>query len=368
MRIVIATGIFPPDIGGPATYAKLLQDELPKKGIAVDIVTYGKAGISHRIPKGIKHVLFFLSCVRKAIGAEAIFAQDTTSAGVPAMLAAKIMRKKFIVRTPGDCVWEQCVQRFGVQESIDEFQKKTYGWKVELFRSLQNMVVNAADAVIAPSKYFAHLVKGWVKNPAKVTHIYNGIDINAIHDMAKDVSVKNESHVIVSAGRLVPWKGFSELVEVIERLPIHWQLHIIGEGPEQAHIETQIQEKGLSERVRLFGRCTRKELFEHVLGAKIFALNTAFESFSFQLVEVMALGTPIITTNIGNLPEIITHEKEGVLCDVNDITAFVEGILRIEEDAAFRKLITEQASKKSALFSIDQTVTSVYALLQRVCE
>ena len=55
MKILIATGIYPPDIGGPATYSKLLKEELSKRGLKVDILTYGPAGISRKIPKGLRH-------------------------------------------------------------------------------------------------------------------------------------------------------------------------------------------------------------------------------------------------------------------------------------------------------------------------
>ena len=177
MKLLLATGIYPPDIGGPATYAVLLEKEFPKKGIDVDVVTYGPAGVSRSFPKGLRHFIFFLKCYLAALKSNIVLAQDTISAGLPALFAARLSGKKFIIRVPGDYVWEQSVQRFGVKDSIDDFQYKKYGWRVEFLRSIQKFVVNNADIVITPSKYFGNLVSKWVKDPSKIHVIYNGIEL-----------------------------------------------------------------------------------------------------------------------------------------------------------------------------------------------
>src|SRR3989338_1426308 len=135
MRILIATGIFPPDIGGPATYSSLLLEELPKRDVAVSVVTYGPAGVSRNIPKGLRHFLYFLVCVFKP--ADIIFAQDPVSAGFPALLAARLTGRKFVVRVAGDYAWEQGVERFGVKDGIDNFQKKNYDSRTEFLRRVE---------------------------------------------------------------------------------------------------------------------------------------------------------------------------------------------------------------------------------------
>ena len=175
MKLLLATGIYPPDIGGPATYAVLLEKELPKHGISVEIVTYGPAGVSRSIPKGLRHLIFFFKCWLAAFKSDIVLAQDTISAGLPALIASKLSGRKFLIRVPGDYVWEQSVQRFGVKDSIDDFQNKKYDWRVEFLRSVQKFVVGHADVVITPSKYFGSLVSKWVKDSSKIHVIYNGI-------------------------------------------------------------------------------------------------------------------------------------------------------------------------------------------------
>ena len=95
MKILIATGLYPPEIGGPATYTALLERELPAHGHKVAVVPFS---VSRWLPKGIRHVHYFFTLLSKSRGVQIIFAQDVASVGLPALLAAKVMRKKFFVQ------------------------------------------------------------------------------------------------------------------------------------------------------------------------------------------------------------------------------------------------------------------------------
>src|SRR5450631_1002176 len=131
MKILIATGLYPPQSGGPATYSKLLHDELPKHDIAVVVLPFST--VQH-IPKVFRHTAYFFRVISQSAGCTIIYALDPVSVGLPASLAALLLRKKFILRVAGDYAWEQGRQRFGVKEELDEFQTKKYGWSVEIFR------------------------------------------------------------------------------------------------------------------------------------------------------------------------------------------------------------------------------------------
>ena len=115
MKIVIATGIFPPDIGGPATYVRQIAPELAARGYDVVVVTYRDAGVSiahdtsyrvvgvsRRVPRGLRHMLYFFAVLRVGRGAGVVFAQDPVSSGLPALFAAKIRGAKFFIKIVGD--------------------------------------------------------------------------------------------------------------------------------------------------------------------------------------------------------------------------------------------------------------------------
>jgi len=110
MRILIATGIYPPDIGGPAQYAKGVEEAWRKEGHKVKVLAFR---FERELPTGIRHLYYFLRVLFSLGGVDFVFSPDTFSAALPALCAAKLCGKKVIIRTGGDFLWEQYVERTG---------------------------------------------------------------------------------------------------------------------------------------------------------------------------------------------------------------------------------------------------------------
>lgn len=121
MRFLVATGIYPPEIGGPAYYAKNLAEALREKGHFVDIGTFGNL---KELPTGIRHLALFFKMIPMASQADVVIALDTFSAALPAYFAAALFRKKLIVRTGGDFLWEQYIERTGDPLPLPFFYEK----------------------------------------------------------------------------------------------------------------------------------------------------------------------------------------------------------------------------------------------------
>ena len=354
MRILISTGLYPPDIGGPATYTSLLERELHKRGIKVEVLSFGSV---RDLPKVIRHLVYFLKCVWQSFFSDIVFSQDPVSVGLPSFLASRLVGRKFAVRVSGDYAWEQSFQRFGVKDGIDDFQSRKYGPKVEALRWLEKFVVRQADLVITPSQYFQSIVSRWGPRN-KPTVIYNGVDLLW-------PETANPNKTIVSAGRLVKWKGFDVLIELMADLE-GWNLVVIGDGPEYENLKSEIGRLNLEERVQLTGALPKEKLFEHLNKSGVFVLNTSFESFSFVIVEAMSLGIPVIATNIGNLREIIDDGKDGILVEPNNKEQIREAIRRLEEDKGFRQMISRNAKIKAHQFSIEYTADSLLRLFSEL--
>ncbi len=354
-RILLVTPLYPPEIGGPATYAVLLASHLPEMGFSLRVLRFSSV---RKLPRIIRHCAFFFATLIRGWNTDIIFAQDTVSVGFPALCAAQILRKKFIVRVPGDYAWEQSVQRFGVKDSIDEFQAKNYGFSVEVLRRIQRIVVHHADLVITPSKYFNALVSKWMNSKARgrVCTIYNGIDTAPLETIQHGIS--NQKKTILSAGRLVPWKGFTALISMMLRLP-GWRLIIVGDGPDRKHLQDIITHKRLDDRVVLTGQLSKTELIQQLVTADVFVLNTSFESFSYQVVEALYLGIPVIATRVGNLPEIITDGHNGFLVEPDDIQSIADRIREIESDRTLRENLIRGGESTAAQFSIQSTIAQL---------
>ncbi|MBU1046195.1 glycosyltransferase family 4 protein [Patescibacteria group bacterium] len=363
MKILITTGIYPPDIGGPATYSKLLYDKLPERGIEVEILSFGEV---RNLPKIIRHFVYFLKILKRARKVDIIYAQDPVSVGMPTMLANKILKKRFLIRIAGDYAWEQGVQRFGVKDNLDVFsvKEKGYGFSVGFLKMIQKAVAWSAEKVIVPSHYFKRVIINWGIDSNKIIPIYNGIELNEskVHKVHKV-----ESKVLLSVGRLVPWKGFDVLIEtmpdILKEIP-NLKLKIVGGGPQKEELEKIIERLGLDENVILTGPVSRDELLDLKKNSDIFVFNTNWESFSFDTIEAMNLKLPVIATNVGSLPELIQNDMDGILIEPNNKKQIISAVNKIIRNDEFRNKIVINAFNKSQKFSIENTISNLEKILK----
>jgi len=354
MRVLIATGLYPPEIGGPATYARLFEERLPDYGFEVDVLPFREV---KRFPRIVRHFLYIFKLIRMSRFVDVILVQDTVSTGFPAALVSRIIGIPLIVRVPGDYAWEQGRQRFGVLENLDDFQNRRYGPVVQFLRAVQKFTVLSASRVIAPSKYLANIVSNWVGKDQKIEIIYNGVELSL---SVKEPEKRPVGEFIVSVSRLVPWKGFDSLIKIVNREP-NWFLAIIGDGPQKDTLEEKA-----GERVRLKGSLPQDEMLGWCNVADVFVLNSSYEGLSHTLLEVMALGVPIIATNVGGNTELIEDGVHGLLVDAEDDTALHNAIKRLLGDSTLRKKLAENARRKAEEFSVNYTIEETVKLLEDV--
>lgn len=335
-HILIATGIFPPQVGGPATYSKLLLEKLPERGFSVQVINFGSV---LWLPKLIRHIVYCFKVMNLASWADIIYAQDPVSVGLPVYIASKVTGKKYYVKIVGDYAWEQGSQRFGITDLLDVFayEYKKYPLPVRILKEIQLRVALGADTIVVPSEYLKKIVTAWGVKSEKIVVVYNAF--NAPHVSGTKQELRNmllSTHpTIVSAGRLVPWKGFDtvirELPSIAKSIP-EIRLIILGDGPDRQKLELCAKEVGVENRVTFMGNVPQAELFRHIKASDVFVLNTSYEGFSHQILEVLALETPLLTTRAGGNVEIIESGKNGLLIDYNDRDALREGIVALLSD------------------------------------
>src|SRR6185295_6881863 len=234
MRVLIATGLYPPEVGGPATYSATLAAEFPRSGISVSVLPFSRV---RKAPVIIRHIWYFFLVAREAKHVDIVFAQDPISVGVPAFLAAYLMRKKFLLKVVGDYAWEQATQRFDFTGTVEEFQSAELSVIPQIVRLLERFVARRARRVIVPSKYLGKIVAEWGVSKKQLSVIYNGMEDlgEAGNKQVLRGLIKFYGTLIVSIGRLVPWKGFRELIAYFPSLRKEFpdaKLLIIGSGPD----------------------------------------------------------------------------------------------------------------------------------------
>jgi hypothetical protein len=148
LRVLIATPLYPPEIGGPATYTKILAENFLDWGISTRIVRFSAV---RSLPKILRHAAYAWQVLLQSRYADIIYAQDPVSVGFPAAIAAFLKRKPFVMKIVGDYAWEQGVQRYRVSDLLDEFLQKKYGMHVEILRTIERCASLRAMHIVVPS-------------------------------------------------------------------------------------------------------------------------------------------------------------------------------------------------------------------------
>lgn len=372
MRIFIATGIYPPDIGGPATYAKIISEELSRRGHHVRILTYGEESriegnvkifnVSRKIPKGIRHVIYFLKALRYGSSSDIVYALDTVSAGLPARITALLLRRTFFLRVAGDYAWEQGVERFGVKDLLDDFLEKEYGKEVARLRKIQNFVARGAQKIIVPSVYLKTVVERWnVGDSTRICVIPNSVKFSP--SFSKDearAKLGLEGFVFLSAGRMVPWKGFEMLIRCMSKIQDgKTRLVLAGDGPDRERLEGLRSSLGLKDIVLMPGALQKSLLETYMAASDVFLLNTGYEGFSHQLLAAMIMGLPVVTTLEGGNKEIIANEENALVAGYNNEEEWIAALERIREHANLRLRLKDGGQRYQNIFTTNAMIDAL---------
>lgn len=365
MRIALATPLYPPEIGGPATYAHLLATKLQAHdpSSSVDVIPFVRV---RRLPKLVRHAAYLLEVRRAARSADAVLALDPVSTGLPALYAAKLAGKPFFVKVVGDYAWEQGKQRFGITDSLDDFVvRKDVPVAVRMLRHVQTYVARSAVKVIVPSEYLKRIVCAWGIDPEKIEVVYNAVEVPEASSIPQAIGALPRPR-IVTVGRLVPWKRIDGVIDAVASLGEHASLVVVGEGPDRHALEAKARMK-LGTRAYFTGALAHPDTLAVIKDADAFVLNSTYEGLSHLLIEALAVGAPIIATDAGGNGEVITHEKTGLLIPVGtgegaELKAALERLLG---DKVLCRDLSHAAKADASRFSVDAMLSGTLRALSQ---
>ena len=197
-----------------------------------------------------------------------------------------------------------------------------------------------------------------------VTLIPNGLDLSTMPQREKVPGS------ILFVGRLEPWKGIDVLLEAFKEItnpcpersrgdqsPItNASLRIVGEGSARKDFEKLSESLGISDRVTFVGFVPIPEVYEEFAKAEIFCGLSRSEALGNVFLEAQAAGCAVIGTNIGGIPDIITHEQTGLLVPSDDVEAATTALSRLLADQNIRTSLS--ASGKQNAVKYDWSVIS----------
>ena len=165
----------------------------------------------------------------------------------------------------------------------------------------------------------------------RVTVIYNPIPIPNLTSRQK--SSKDTRIIIGNVGRLYKQKGQHYLIELAQKLKdesIDFVIKIAGEGVERSNIEQAINQKNLSDYVKLIG--FQEDLSSFYQELDVFAMTSLWEGFGYVIAEAMSFGVPAVGFDISSNPELIKSGINGELVPMGDVSAFAEAIINIHHN------------------------------------
>lgn len=359
-KIVIAGEIFPPEIGGPATYTyKLVEYLNSRDDLSFVLLHYGdqkniaksdflndenRVVISNKMPWFVKYICYTIRLFRVARYMDAIYAQGPVSSGWPAMFVSILLNKKFVVKVVGDYSWEMARLSGATNSTIDEWQEKRIikavflkKMKIGFIAGVQSRVMKVADRIITPSHYLKKIVVGWGADKSKVEVVYNSVDpiLKKNEKNAKVAGSQKNDDVLLTVARLVNWKGIDMLIDIfpeIQNINPNFRLVIVGGGPEYETLKKIIKEKDLEKDIILTGRLSREDTAEWYKRAKIFLLNSSYEGLPHVVLEAMYYKLPVIVSESGGNSEIVQDAYNGILLPYNDKKLWVEAIKDLWHD------------------------------------
>ena len=325
MNILIATGIYPPESGGPATYTHDIARAFVERGHKVTVVTYGEQKtqrepsfevkrVSRRGGIFLRYARYAWALYRLGKSVDVIFAQGAVSEGVPAALVAKILGKKLVMRIPGDYAWEMGMQILPkeTESSLDRFLTHRHGGRVGIYERLERWASRSATSLVAPSQYIRSVVLRWGVFQERVQVIKNAIQ--PLPKTAGRARVRQrfdveDKIVCFTPVRAVPWKGVGDLISWWHRLPSTHVLVVASDGPELATWKALALREGLQDRVRFLGRIDRQAMAEWYDAADVFILHTGYEGYPHTVPEAASRGLSCLVSDQGGNPE--TKEEFG---------------------------------------------------------
>jgi len=373
MHIFVAAGIFHPEPGGPATYLYRLLPALWARGHSVRVLTFGDGPTEgypyplRRIPRRalpVRMLDYARAAWREARRADVIF---VNSLGLPLIGIGKPR----VLKVVGDLAWERAVNRGWIAPAtdVDAFQTQRQNWRVEALKAQRAREVRRAERVLVPSEYLRRMVIGWGAQPDRVQVIYNALPDEPAPDCSQDEARARldlgPGPLLLTAARLVPWKGIDHLLRALADAP-DVRLLIAGDGPDEARLRALADEAGVAARVTFLGRVPRDRMALYLRAADYLVLYSGYEGLSHTILEALHAGTPVIASDKGGNPELIAPGVNGLLVPYPDPAALAATI-RAAFAGSTRARLAANTGQGLERFAWARMVTQTAELLERVC-
>lgn len=383
MRVLLTAGIFPPEIGGPATYVPRIATALAANGHKVAVIAPQDRGVPSPLQDPpyelfryehararrylnflVETWLAFKTILLLASRYDVLYVNGLE---LPAAMASVVSRTPMVTKIVGDYAWEFAHRRRWTDLDLEAFQ--SYGeLRVKLLKAFLRWGPRRSQAIITPSRYLSQIVAGW------------GIDRERIHVVPNAITTPTQGQTyhlppgfqqgfkILFVGRLIPLKNMEAVIDVVAKIP-QARLVIVGDGDLRPALSARAAAFGLSNRVHFTGRLSQAQVWDLLQNfAEVLVLNSIHETFPHILLEAALCAVPAVATHVGGIPEIITDGQTGLLIPPDSPERLLESLCKLHSDGALRERLGSQASRSAGQFTTEDMVTRTEQILLQAAE
>lgn len=229
--------------------------------------------------------------------------------------------------------------------------------------------INNSDAVTSVSESLREDTLTHFTINKSIDVIPNFIDLSKLGQQdgpcEREAMAEPHERIITHVSNLRPVKRLLDVIEIFDRVVAQCpaRLVIVGDGPDKDPAKALIEKKGLKSKVQFMGNS--QEVHKILCLTDLFLLPSEIESFGLAALEAMACRVPVISTNVGGLPEVNLHGHSGYLSDVGAVEDMAKNALSILKDEDTLDQFKDQARVQAQNFSIDLIVPKYEALYKR---
>jgi len=374
VRVLIVSGIWPPDVGGPASHAPDVAQFLRGRGHEVEVVTtadappaarpYPVRAVSRRHRVGVRHYRGAALVHHRARNADVVY---TTGMFGRSAAGSALARKPYVVKLTADPAFERSRRRGFVEGDVDDFQVHGRGPAIALLRFARDVELRHAAHVFTPSAYLRELAVGWGVAPERVSVLPNPSPV--VGELGQRDELRREfglnGATLAFAGRLTAQKSLERALEAVAGAD-GVKLVIAGEGPEREPLQTRAAQLGIGERVTFLGAQPRERIVELFRAADATILSSSWENFPHTVVEALAVGTPVLAMQAGGVAEIVRDGVNGLLVAAGDTAALGEAVRRYFADDELREQLRGAAAASVAKYAPEVVFGELEQTLRRI--
>jgi len=241
------------------------------------------------------------------------------------------------------------------------------------YKSVVDFSINQSNGVTAVSEYLRDETYDRFDIKKEIEVIPNFIDLDRFQRSNKDhfrkaISPENEK-IIVHVSNFREVKRVPEVVSIFNRVlehDIHAKLLLVGDGPDRQRAEQRCRELGICDQVRFLGK---QDQVEEVLSiADLFLIPSGAETFGLAALEAMSCSVPVISSDIGGLPEVNIHGETGYLCNLDDTECMADYAVKILQDEGLHQQMARNARSRAKKFEMNKVIEVYETYYRKVKE